>query len=179
MTRRKMVRAEYDERVRLQAALAGELSAIVRSVHPGLTLHLVSDAPTLLALGKFQELADSTVINRAAFARELADWLLENDSDRAVGMRGREFGLSDAAAARFRAGLAGTGPLLPDETVAFAKSGNLGYSLVERGCGNHRRERRPRAPSRRWAGVRDDGAAPHARRLLRRDARGDHGSGSA
>jgi hypothetical protein len=126
MTRRKMVRAEYDERVRLQAALAGELSAIVRSVHPGLTLHVVSDGPTLLALGKFQELADSTVINRAAFARELADWLLENDSDRAVGMRGREFGLSDAAAARFRAGLAGTGPLLPDETVAFAKSGNLG-----------------------------------------------------
>lgn len=126
MLQRKMIRAEYDERVKLEAPLARELAAIVHGTHPGLTLHLITDAPTLLALGKFQELADSTVINRPAFARELGDWFLENDSDSAVGMRGREFGLSDDAARRFRAGLMGTGPLLPDETVAFAKGGNLG-----------------------------------------------------
>ena len=126
MLQRKMIRAEYDERVKLDAALARELAAVVHDTHPGLTLHLITDAPTLLALGKFQELADSTVINKPAFARELGDWFLENDSDRAVGMRGREFGLSDDAARRFRAGLMGTGPLLPDETVAFAKGGNIG-----------------------------------------------------
>jgi hypothetical protein len=121
-----MVRAEYDERVKLDPALMTELAGIASSVHPDLTLHLLTDAPTLLALGKFQELADSTVINREGFARELGDWMLANDSDAVLGMRGREFGLSDAAAARFREGLAGRGPLLPDETVAFAKAGNIG-----------------------------------------------------
>jgi hypothetical protein len=124
--RRKMVRAEFDERVKLDAALENELKAITAAVHPGLTLHVIADAPTLLALGKFQELADSTVINRTSFARELADWLVPNDSDSAVGMRGREFGLSDESSRRFHDGLAGTGQLLPDETVAFAKAGNLG-----------------------------------------------------
>lgn len=126
MLRRKMVRAEYDERVKLDPALTSALTAVAARTHPGLALHLVADAPTLLALGKFQELADSTVINRVPFARELGDWLLDNDSEDAVGMRGREFGLSDEAARRFHAGLRGRGPLLPDETVAFAKAGNLG-----------------------------------------------------
>lgn len=126
MLRRKMVRAEYDERVKLDPALTSDLAAVAARTHPGLAVHLVADAPTLLALGKFQELADSTVINRVPFARELGDWLLDNDSEDAVGMRGREFGLSDEAARRFHAGLSGRGPLLPDETVAFAKAGNLG-----------------------------------------------------
>jgi len=125
MVRRKMVRAEFDERVKLDPSLASELMSITES-HAGLALHLIADAPTLLALGKFQELADSTVINRTAFARELAEWLVDNDSDQPLGMRGREFGLSDDAARRFRHGLAGTGPLLPDETAAFAKAGNIG-----------------------------------------------------
>ncbi|HEX4682083.1 MAG TPA: hypothetical protein VH277_05205 [Gemmatimonadaceae bacterium] len=126
IARRKMVRAEFDERLKLEPVLADTMHSTVRRVHPGLMLHLITDSPTLLALGKFQELADSTVINRAPFARELADWLEENDSERAVGMRGREFGLSDDAARRFKAGLAGRGPLLPDETAAFAKAGNVG-----------------------------------------------------
>ncbi len=126
MVRRKMVRAEFDERVKLDPSLTSELASMTASVHAGLTLHPIADAPTLLALGKFQELADSTVINRTAFARELAEWLVDNDGDQPLGMRGREFGLSDEAARRFRHGLAGTGPLLPDETAAFAKAGNTG-----------------------------------------------------
>ena len=126
MVRRKMVRAEFDERVKLDPSLTSELASMTASVHAGLTLHAIADAPTLLALGKFQELADSTVINRTAFARELAEWLVDNDGDQPLGMRGREFGLSDEAARRFRHGLAGTGPLLPDETAAFAKAGNTG-----------------------------------------------------
>jgi len=93
---RKMVRAEFDERVRLDPSLASELASIVAAHHPGLSLHVITDAPTLLALGKFQELADSTVINRVPFARELADWLVENDSDWPLGMRGREFGLKSS-----------------------------------------------------------------------------------
>ena len=126
MCQRKMVRAEYDERVKLDSVVVDALTDIARRVAPGLALHLLTDAPTLLFLGKFQELADSTVINRPSFARELGDWFLENDSESVLGMRGREFGLDDDASRRFRAGLSGRGPLLPDETAAFAKAGNLG-----------------------------------------------------
>lgn len=146
MLRRKMIRAEFDERVRLDPALADELASIVATHHQGLTLHVITDAPTLLALGKFQELADSTVINRVPFARELADWLVENDSEWALGMRGREFGLGDAATRRFRDGLAGRGSLLPDEAAGFAKAGSVGMRsssavlviAVERDDAGHR-----------------------------------------
>jgi hypothetical protein len=125
MRSRKMVRARYDESVKLPAAVAKEIDALVRR-HDGLRLHLLTDAPTLLFLGKFQELADSTVINRAGFARELGEWLLENDDPSPVGMRGRELGLSDAATRRFRQGLRGELQLLPDEVAGFAKAGNIG-----------------------------------------------------
>lgn len=125
MRRRKMVRAKYDESAELPAAVAEELSSIVEA-HAGLRLHLLRDAPSLLFLGKFQELADSTVINRAGFARELGDWLLENDSAAFLGMRGQEFGLSDEAARRFHLGLLGQLELLPDEVAGFAKASNVG-----------------------------------------------------
>jgi nitroreductase len=125
MRQRKMVRAEYDRAVSLPPALADELRAQVRELG-GLQLHLIDDGPTKLFLGKFQELADSTVINREGFARELGDWLLDNDDESPLGMRGREFGLSDAAAQRFHRGLRGELRLLPDETAAFAKVGNIG-----------------------------------------------------
>lgn len=125
MRLRRMVRAEYDERVRVPTELLDTLAADV-AAHPGLTLHALTDAPTRLFLGKFQEIADSTVLNREDFARELGDWLLPNDSVSPVGMRGREYGLSDAGALRIHRGLRGEERLLPDETAAFAKAGNVG-----------------------------------------------------
>ncbi|MFN7144935.1 MAG: hypothetical protein ACK4YP_14255 [Myxococcota bacterium] len=125
MRARRMVRAEYDERVRLPTELLDALAADV-SAYAGLTLHALTDAPTRLFLGKFQEIADSTVLNREDFARELGDWLLPNDSPSPVGMRGREYGLSDDAAARIHRGLRGEDRLLPDETAAFARAGNVG-----------------------------------------------------
>lgn len=125
MRRRKMVRAEFDRAVVLSPELGEELGAQVAAL-AGLQLHLIADAPTKLFLGKFQELADSTVINREGFARELGDWLLDNDDPSPLGMRGREFGLSDDAARRFHRGLRGELTLLPDETAGFAKVGNIG-----------------------------------------------------
>ena len=123
---RKMVRAVFDEQVKLSPAVAAELDEQVRSLHPGLTLHLLTDAPTKIFLGKFQELADTTVINRPRFARELGAWLLPNEATSLVGMRGHEFGLSGGAATRMHLGLLGQGPLLPDETAGFAKVSNVG-----------------------------------------------------
>lgn len=125
MLERKVVRAEYDERVKLEAPAIEEMRAIA-STHPGIELHLITDAPTLLFLGKFQEIADTTVFNRDAFALELGQWLLPNDAEVPVGMRGREFGLTDVAALRIHRGLQRLQPLLPDEVAGFAKAGNIG-----------------------------------------------------
>jgi hypothetical protein len=125
MLSRKVVRAEFDERVKLDADLPAELAAIAARF-PALELHLLTDAPSLLFLGKFQELADTTVVNRDAFALELGAWLLLDDAPNAVGMRGREFGLSPEATRRMRDGLLRRAPLLPDEIAGFAKVGNVG-----------------------------------------------------
>jgi hypothetical protein len=123
MLARKIVRAEYDPRVTLDD---GALAAIHRVAErfPTLGLHLLTDAPTLMVLGKFQELADTTVFNREAFARELGQWLLENNDPSPLAMRGIEFGLSDESALRFHRGLCGAERLLPDEVSGLAKGDN-------------------------------------------------------
>jgi hypothetical protein len=123
MLERKMVRAEFDPRDELDVETREELQSIVAQ-YRGLSLHLLSDPLTLMILGKFQELADNTVFNREAFARELGDWLLPNDDPSVLGMRGLEFGLSDEVAGRLHRGLLGQERLLPDEVSGLAKSAN-------------------------------------------------------
>lgn len=125
MLSRKVVRAEFDDLVKLDPDLPQVLAEITAR-HRGLELHLISDAASLLFLGKFQELADTTVVNRDRFALELGAWLLEDDSAAHVGMRGREFGLSAPATHRMRQGLLRLAPLLPDETAGFSRAGNIG-----------------------------------------------------
>jgi hypothetical protein len=120
-----MVRAEYDERVKVDEALAAKLLQQVNAIDPRLVAHWIDDAATRSFLGKHQEGADAMVLNRPAFTRELGEWLLANDSDALVGMRGREFGLSDHAARRLHEGLSGRERLLPDELAGFARAGTL------------------------------------------------------
>ncbi len=126
MLARKVVRARFDERVELDPAARQELAAAAGRAGPGVALHLLTDFPTLLFLGKFQEAADATVINRDGFARELGDWLLPNDDPSARGMRGREHGLADDAARHVHRGLRHEERLLPDEIAALAKAGGTG-----------------------------------------------------
>jgi hypothetical protein len=124
MLDRRTTRAEYD-RSPMDPALAAKMKALAPQ-RPGVGLHLLADAPTLFVLGKFQEAADVTVLNREAFARELGAWFLPNDASSPVGMRGREFGLGDEAARRIHRGLLGLEPLLPDEVAGMAKGSGLG-----------------------------------------------------
>jgi hypothetical protein len=123
MLARKVVRAEYDPRVSVEERDVVAIHQIVQQ-YPTLSLHLLTDATTLMVLGKFQELADTTVFNREAFARELGHWLLPNDDSSPLGMRGIEFGLSDESALRFHRGLSGAERLLPDEVAGLAKGAN-------------------------------------------------------
>jgi hypothetical protein len=122
---RKVVRAEYDERVALDPAVAERMREIVAG-YPGLELHLITDGPTKMFLGKFQEAADTTAFNRDTFALELGAWMLENDDPSFLGMRGAEYGLSDPVTRRMREGLLRTQTLLPYEVAGMAKAGYLG-----------------------------------------------------
>lgn len=123
--RRKVVRAEYDERVKVDPELAAKLLRQITTTDPRLSVHWMDDVASRSFLGKHQEAADAMALNRPAFARELGEWLLPNDSDSFVGMSGHEFGLSEAAAKRMHDGLCGRERLLPDELAGVAKSGNL------------------------------------------------------
>lgn len=125
MRARKVVRAEYDERVKLDSTLVDRMRAVV-APYAGLELHVLTDAPTLLFLGKFQEIADSTAFNRDAFAVELGEWLLDNRDESCLGMRGIEFGLNDEVSRHVHEGLLRVQRLLPDEIAGMAKAGYLG-----------------------------------------------------
>ena len=120
---RRIVRAELDERVALDPETTAALRAA--AVRPGLDIHILTDRPSLHFVGKFQEVAEATVFNREAFATELGEWMLPNESESKVGMRGREFGLDDRAAARLHLGLTRQIQLLPDEIAAFTHQANV------------------------------------------------------
>ncbi len=122
---RKVLRAEYDERVKVDGAMSAKLIRQANAIDPRLVVHFIDDAATRSFLGKHQEGADAMVLNRPAFARELGEWLLANDSEAYIGMRGREFGLSDHAAQHLHDGLSGRERLLPDELAGFAKAGTV------------------------------------------------------
>jgi hypothetical protein len=125
----KVVRAEYDRKLPLPSALAQRLE---RALHagaslelPGVELHVLDEPGRLRALGRFQEQADRFVFEMGSFTRELGSWLLPNDDDAKVGMRGREFGFDDRFAAHVHRALRDQ-CLLPDQLAGFAKGGRLG-----------------------------------------------------
>lgn len=125
MPHRKVVRAEYDDRVELPSPLADKLRAIVAG-YTGVELRLIVDRSTLSFIGKLQESADAAALNDEPFAVELGRWLLPNDAGSSIGMRGTEFGLSDSAARRVHEGLLRLEPLLSHEVANMAKAGYVG-----------------------------------------------------
>jgi hypothetical protein len=126
MLERRSVRALYDASVKLPAVLATSLTRLMTSEYPELAFHLVSDEALLAFLGDLQELADSTALSREEFTLELGHWLIENDSDSPLGMRGRELGLSDEMTRGVQARLLSEIRLAPEEVTGLAKGGNLG-----------------------------------------------------
>ncbi|HKO90367.1 MAG TPA: hypothetical protein VJU61_04400, partial [Polyangiaceae bacterium] len=126
MLERRSVRADYNASVALPTELAKTLSSLVRSHYPELEFYLVSDAAGVAFLAELQGLADSTALNREDFTAELGQWLLENDSESPLGMRGREYGMSDELTRGVQARLQSEIPLGPELVSGLARGGNVG-----------------------------------------------------
>jgi len=126
MLERRSVRADYNASVALPAALSETLTRLVGSQYPELEFHLVSDAATVGFLADLQGLADSTALSRDDFTAELGQWLIENDSDSPLGMRGREYGMSDELTLGMQARLQSEIRLKPEEVSGLARGGNIG-----------------------------------------------------
>jgi hypothetical protein len=126
MLERRSVRADYNVSIALPAELAETLTRLVISQYPELEFHLVSDAPNVAFLADLQELADSTALNREDFAAELGNWLIENDSESPLGMRGREYGMSNELTRGVQARLQSEIRLRPEEVSGLAQGGNIG-----------------------------------------------------
>jgi hypothetical protein len=125
MLERRSVRALYDAAVKLPQELVETLTALVRTQYRELEFHLVSDERTLAFLADLQELADSTALSREDFTTELGHWLIDNDSDSPLGMRGREHGMSDEMTRGVQARLLSEIRLAPEEVSGLAKGGNF------------------------------------------------------
>ena len=89
----------------------------------GVSLHVITNKMARMGLGTFQSMADTYVVNNGSFSRELGNWLLANDSDSGVGMRGREFGFGDEAAQKYSRGLQGKEHLNVQDLIGFSLGG--------------------------------------------------------
>jgi hypothetical protein len=126
MLERRSVRADYNASVPLPTQLAETLTDLMRSQYSELEFHLVTDVPTLTFLGELQEFADSTTLSREEFTTELGNWLIENDSESPLGMRGREHGLSDELTVGVQTRLLSEIRLKSAEVSGLAHGGNVG-----------------------------------------------------
>lgn len=123
--KKKVIRAQYDESVVLPEHIIGEMKKTVEN-YASLKLALITDKTVMHSIAKYQEDADRTVFEDNDFTLELGSYLLENDdNEKPMGMRGREFGLEDSYAKRIHKGLLHEQPLLPDEIAGFARAGKV------------------------------------------------------
>jgi hypothetical protein len=135
---RKVVRAEYDGRP-LEASLARRLRGNAGYRH-GIALHLIADPETLRLLGQLEVAAESIRFRREGFAAEMGRWLLPNDADAPLGVRGREMGLSDDVARQLHLVLAGPeqpaatvlAPFLADGGALMGSASAIGVLTVPR-----------------------------------------------
>jgi hypothetical protein len=126
MLERRSVRADYNATIALPAELAQALTHLVQSQYPELEFHLVSDALGVGFIAQQTGLADVTALNRKDFTTELGEWMVENNSKSPLGMRGREYGMSDQLTRGVLARLQSELRLRPEEVSGLAQGGNVG-----------------------------------------------------
>ncbi|MBI4066983.1 hypothetical protein HY407_01265 [Candidatus Gottesmanbacteria bacterium] len=121
MKERKVIRAEWDENIKLSDLMVLEMKRLISKRYIGVHLSIITDFQTKQLMAVFQEQSMGTVMNNNDFALELGKWLLPNNSKSTVGIRGSDFGLSYKSGVRFHKGLLRKQRLQPIEIQNFAK----------------------------------------------------------
>lgn len=124
MRQRRMNRGKYDPTRRLPEFLIREADSTCREL--GLTLDVIQDTATRFVIADIQYSADKAVLMLNGFRKELANFLLPNDTVSFRGMPGNTFGLNDTMAIRIHEELQKTGSFDPDLAFGFAASGRDG-----------------------------------------------------
>jgi hypothetical protein len=126
LTERKTLRSEFDRSVTLPDELRQALSEAARE-SPRVTVACFEAAPAKFAWGKLDELALKHKLEQRSFRLELGRFILPNDDAHTVrGMRGREFGLDDAATIELIKQLSGELPLHSDQLAFMARGTRAG-----------------------------------------------------
>jgi len=132
ISRRQMLRAEFDPSQRLPAELRSRLLGL--STDSVRVLLFESDVERF-AWGKLDELALKHKLEESAFRRELGQWILPNeDSQSPRGMRGREFGLDDRVTRELAARLRGEAAMPVDQLAFMARAGRIGLCSASAVC---------------------------------------------
>lgn len=124
MKNRRMNRGKYDLLRPLPGSIINSINDVIKKDE--LSLSLISDAPTRLAIAELQYTADRAVVARTEFRHELSDFLLPNNTSAGTGMPGSTFGLSDKMAQKIHDELRGKGAFDPDLAIGFASSSRDG-----------------------------------------------------
>lgn len=120
---RKTMRIEFNQTEPVKQEVQTTIARIAEA--HGVQAHMITDPIRRQAIAEFQGQADGYVINSKAFATELGDWLLPNDTASFVGMPGMGFGLQDDEAVRMHKGLLGETPLEPEDGLRFSTGGKM------------------------------------------------------
>ncbi|MDP2695691.1 MAG: hypothetical protein Q8O87_00365 [bacterium] len=125
MKNRRMYRGQYDPQRALPIDVVSSFESAA-AAKTGAELKLITDRPTIFAIAEIQYLADRAVIALNNFRRELADYLLPNDTDSCTGMPGNTFGLSDEMSKNVHLGLSQPGTFDPALAAGMAITGRDG-----------------------------------------------------
>ncbi len=82
--------------------------------------------PRIHLVAELQSQADTYVANSAKFSKELADWLLPNNTKQFLGMPGSTFNLTDTQTDEVIEGLANKSKMHADSLAGFSSSGKKG-----------------------------------------------------
>ena len=122
---RRVDRGEYDHDKKIDKNLIAKIEEL--GTYLKVKTILISDWGRKVALAELQAQADSFVVNNKEFANELVnDWMLENDSELALGMPGDTFRLNDDQTKRIKFRFRDNLGFESDDAVAIAQLGKKG-----------------------------------------------------
>lgn len=114
---RKSTRAEFDKLKPLPTKVIKQMELSTKKL--SCSLLAITSNTDKLRFSEMQGQADGFVGNNPKFAKELGEWIIENNTDSYNGMPGATFGMRDDAAKRLHLSLLGKIKLEPEDMMKF------------------------------------------------------------